>query len=170
MPRPFARLLLALVLVLTVGCDHATKHAAARSLSAGKVIELVPSVLDLRYVENHDVAFSVLGRLGISDARGLITGLAVATLGLIAVVWFRQRKSASPLEHLGFATALGGGLGNVVDRLARGFVVDFIHLHHWPVFNVADVAIAVGVGLILLGTWRRSIRGDLDLNAARGER
>ena len=148
------RWLLFTTLLLTVGCDHATKHGAATSLRGGRVVELVPELLDLRYVENHDVAFSLLGRLGLEEGSGVIGLLALLTVGVMTLTWFRRRATATRTEHVGFALALAGGIGNVLDRFTRGFVVDFIHIHHWPVFNVADMAVAVGMGLVLLASWR----------------
>ena len=64
-------------------------------------------------------------------------------------MWFAARKRASRAQHVAFALILSGALGNVIDRLMRGYVVDFIHLTRWPVFNVADIAVVAGV--ILLG-------------------
>ena len=157
MTTRLTRWLLSAALLLTVGCDHASKHGAATNLRGGRVIELIPNALDLRYVENHDVAFSLLGRFGLEGSRGVIGLLALLTVGVMSGMWFRRRNVASLAEHLGFALALAGGIGNVLDRFTRGFVVDFIHVHHWPVFNVADLAVAVGMALVLLSGWRSPI-------------
>lgn len=159
MKARFARWLFLAALLLTVGCDHATK-CGATSLRDGRVVELVPSVLDFRYVENHDVAFSLLRKLGFEEGRGAIGLLALLTVGVLTVMWFQRRAVATRLEHLGFSLALAGGVGNLIDRFARGYVVDFIHVHHWPVFNVADIAVAIGMALILFASWRRSVEPD----------
>ena len=60
------------------------------------------------------------------------------------------------IEGLGYATALAGAIGNHGDRLFRGHVVDWIHVHHWPVFNVADACLVAGMALIVLAQWRRT--------------
>jgi signal peptidase II len=77
---------------------------------------------------------------------------AGAWLGVLALMLFttsRWRRTTAP-ERVALGLLLGGALGNAIDRLIRGHVVDFIYVHHWPVFNVADIAITVGVGLLLL--------------------
>ncbi|GAP38182.1 lipoprotein signal peptidase [Piscinibacter sakaiensis] len=77
------------------------------------------------------------------------------TLGLLVAVWLiRQLKQTLPrFEAVGYSLILGGALGNVVDRLLRGQVVDFLDFHwqgmHWPAFNLADVAISIGVGCLI---------------------
>ncbi len=155
-----ARLLSLLALCAgLLGCDHATKLVAERDLSAGRVVTVVPNVLELRYARNHDVAFSALSRWDFHGKSTLL--LVVSLLVLVATIaaWVRYRRRAdapAPIIDVGFAFVLAGALGNVADRVVRGYVVDFIHLTHWPVFNVADACIVVG--LVLLGLSRSRAR------------
>ena len=119
------------------------------------MVTLVPSAVELRYARNHDIAFSALSQWDLPH-KGLVllvAGIVVllATLGL----WLRHRlarRGSWDLADVGFALVVAGALGNVADRLARGYVVDFIHVWRWPVFNVADVCIVLG--LIALGLSR----------------
>jgi signal peptidase II len=154
-PRTFP--LRAAILLLTLslfGCDHATKIAAHASLSEGRSVSLVSGVLELRYAANDDTAFSLLHNLGIPRTPGvLLAASALALLG-VAAMWFASRKRASRTQHVGFALVLAGALGNVVDRAARGYVVDFIHITRWPIFNVADIAVVAGVILLGLASLR----------------
>jgi signal peptidase II len=82
--------------------------------------------------------------------------IALGCLGVTAllVVW-RRRRRARWREHAAYVLLLAGAVGNVGDRIARGYVVDFIHLHHWPIFNVADALLVGGMVLLAL-SWRRS--------------
>lgn len=145
------RVLLGLLAVSLFGCDHATKLAAETKLGDGRSIPLVSGVLELRYAANDDTAFSLLHTFGLTRTPWPLLGLAlVASLGIVAV-WYFQRQHLGRIQHAGFALVLGGALGNVVDRAVRGYVVDFIHLTHWPVFNVADIAVVIGAALLLLG-------------------
>ena len=149
MGKQSARALLTTLLVFLVGCDHATKAVAKDTLGPGKIVTLIRGVLDLRYTENFDTAFS-LTRAWPSAAKPVfLTTIAVVTIVTLGVLAYERRKRASSAEVLGFTLILAGALGNVTDRLARGYVVDFIHLSHWPVFNVADVLVVAGVGLLL---------------------
>jgi signal peptidase II len=141
------------ILLLTLslfGCDHATKIAAEANLSRGRTVDVVSGVLELRYAPNPDTAFSLLRTFGVEHTPSgiLIAASALALLGVVAM-WIAARKRASRAQHIGFALVFAGALGNVVDRAVRGYVIDFIHLTRWPIFNVADVAVVAGV--ILLG-------------------
>lgn len=153
--RSVAKLLLITFVTFLVGCDHATKHAAQTMLAGKQPLSLLPGWLDLRYTENHDSAFSLFARAGV-HGMGVWLGVAASlVLAVLLVMWFRRRHEASSLEHLGFAFSVAGAIGNIVDRLLRGYVVDFIHVRYWPVFNVADIAVVIGVGLITLASFQR---------------
>lgn len=152
MARRLSLMLLLLMVLGLVGCDHATKAAAVSQLAGAPAVEVLPGVLELTYTENTDMAFSALRWIP-EDARRVF--LLVTGFGLVAgFSWILVRRRPSTLESIGYATALAGGLGNHGDRLFRGYVVDFIHLHHWPVFNVADACLLTGCALILLGSLR----------------
>jgi signal peptidase II len=140
-----------LVLTLSLfGCDHATKLAAEQSLSGGRTVDLVSGVLELRFAPNPDTAFSLLRTFGVPRTTPgvLVAAAGLALLGIIGM-WIASRKRASRAQHVGFALVVAGALGNVVDRAMRGYVVDFIHVTRWPIFNVADIAVVAGA--ILLG-------------------
>jgi signal peptidase II len=138
-----------MVLMLAlVGCDHATKVVARVTLRGNAPRSIVAGVLDLRYAENRDTAFSLLHRFGGPAKEALILGMSLLAVSAIAVAWWKRRRAASLLEHAAFTLVVGGAVGNVVDRIARGYVVDFIHVRMWPVFNVADMAICVGGALV----------------------
>lgn len=130
-----------------VGCDHATKQAAQEELRGEPPVTVVSGVLDLNYTENRDVGFSALRWIPYDVKHPLIIGANSLMICFFVVMWYRQRK-AWWLVHCAFALVIAGALGNVTDRLARGYVVDFIHLHHWPVFNVADICITIGGPLL----------------------
>lgn len=142
------RLGLLLLTLSLFGCDHATKLAAEQSLSHGRAVDVVSGVLELRFTTNDDTAFSLLHSVGIARPPIVLrTASALALLGVVAM-WIASRKRASRTQHVGFALVLAGGLGNVVDRAVRGSVIDFIHVTHWPIFNVADIAVVAGAALL----------------------
>jgi signal peptidase II len=139
------------------GCDHATKQVAAGSLEGREPVVLVAGVVDLQYRENRGVAFS-LERFVPRPLRAPIM-LAAPLLALGALAWAWRRHAAElSARTAAFALLAAGVLGNAVDRFARGYVVDFIHVHHWPIFNVADVCLVAGVALLLLAE-RRATAG-----------
>jgi signal peptidase II len=153
--RVAGRLLILFVLFVLVGCDHATKGVAKAELESGSARELIGGILSLRYVENTDIAFNLLRWVPetIRFPALVVTG-AVAVLAL-SILLFRARLAVGvPLIALVLVTA--GAMGNYLDRIFRGYVVDFVHLHHWPVFNVADMYISTGYALL---AWFVFLRG-----------
>jgi len=151
---PRQRWLKALVFSLSlfglVGCDHATKLAAETKLPVAG-ISLIKGVLELRYAQNPDVAFSALARLSLHPSPRLLATLGLAALSLLTLLYVRNRARMNVWGHLGFVMAMAGALGNVGDRFLRGYVVDFIHISYWPVFNVADVLVCLGMALTIVG-------------------
>jgi signal peptidase II len=144
------RLFSACGVLLLVSCDHATKHLAKTRLEGRAAVELVPGVLDLRYAENRDTAFSLVGDLLAPGPRFLLLS-SLALLATFMVLWLvlRHWQRLDLGARMGAALMLAGALGNTSDRLLRGYVVDFLHLHHWPIFNLADMAICAGTVLLL---------------------
>jgi signal peptidase II len=138
------RLLVVVLLLGLVACDQTTKHVATSALAHGRIVTLLPGVLDLRLAHNAGVAFSLMNGWGALA----IAAVQLAVLGGAALAWWRNR-GAGVAFHVALALVVGGAVANLVDRIARGSVVDFLHLAHWPIFNVADVAIVSG-GLLLV--------------------
>jgi signal peptidase II len=134
-----------------VGCDHATKWAAKGALEDRPPRQLLGRVLELRYAENRDVAFNLLRWVPESIRRDGLLIFGAAALAVLLVAAVRARR---PWVRAGLLLVTAGAMGNYFDRLARGYVVDFIHLTHWPVFNVADVYVVAGAALMALVAWR----------------
>jgi signal peptidase II len=153
MRRPYEIAALTSLLLSLVGCDHVTKAVAKSELEAQPAQAVIEPILKLRYVENTDVAFNLLRWVPehVREPLLLVTGaLAIIALGILLL-----RKRAPSWVRCGLLLVLAGAVGNYLDRLARGYVVDFIHITHWPVFNVADILIVVGGALVLLNQLRR---------------
>jgi len=136
--------------------DQVTKIAVVAGLGPGSSVELIPT-LDLVLVYNTGAAFSFLSTAG-GWQRWFFIGIAVVVCGFI-LHWMRELPRRARWYPLALALILGGAVGNVIDRVRIGAVVDFIDFHvgdwHWPAFNVADSAICVGAALLVLGTFRR---------------
>ncbi len=132
--------------------DQTTKAWAVRRLRFGDSIVLIPGFLNLDYAQNTGVAFSMLDDYGDPGRWGLS---AVAIFAGILVLYFFWKTPRSDDRILGaLALLLAGIAGNVTDRIRLGFVVDFIDVQfgtwHYPTFNVADMAIVTGAGLMIL--------------------
>jgi signal peptidase II len=151
------RLRLALVAAVSVlVLDQVTKAIVARSMTLYESIPLLP-FFSLTYVRNTGAAFGLLG--GLSPAVRLPLFCLVTVGAVFALVsYLRDLRPDESLIALALGGILGGAAGNLVDRLRFHEVVDFLHLHYggfdWPMFNVADSAISVGVALVLIRSFR----------------
>ncbi|MCG5534771.1 signal peptidase II [Ectothiorhodospira mobilis] len=139
--------------VTVLGLDQLTKSIAEHQLVQFAPVEVLP-FFNLSLVYNTGAAFSLLGEAG-GWQRWLFIALALG-VSVILVVWMRRLSPGEGLTAAALALVLGGALGNVIDRVWHGHVIDFIDLHyagyHWPAFNLADSAITVGAVLLIAGS------------------
>jgi signal peptidase II len=140
---------------LVVALDQATKWMAEAALDPYVPVPLAPS-FNLTLMYNEGAAFSFLAGAG-GWQRWFFVGLAAAVAVALAV-WLVRLKSGERVTAAGIALVMGGAVGNLIDRIDTGRVVDFIQVYYaqwsWPAFNLADSAITLGVGLLLLATLR----------------
>jgi signal peptidase II len=143
------------VLVLgavVVVLDQITKAMVLTHLAPGTHVDIVEGFVTLTLVMNPGLAFGLLGSVP-SGWRWVVALLSVAALAVLARVALRVLPAGSRLDHVAIGLIFGGAVGNLIDRVRFGAVVDFVDLHargyHWPAFNVADSGISVGV--VLLG-------------------
>ena len=132
------------VAALTIGADQFSKAVVRATLNPTQHLPLVP-FLHLTYVQNTGTAFGLF-----RGHPGVFIALSVAVGAWIIVEWRRSHADAPRATRHALALILGGAIGNLIDRVRFGYVVDFIDLRVWPVFNVADSAITIGVGWLLL--------------------
>jgi signal peptidase II len=137
--------------------DQATKAIVVRSLALHEYVPLVDGLLSLSHVRNRGAAFGILSDWDVPYQSVLLSALSLGALFAIAYYFLRLPR-VSRLPRLALALVLGGAVGNLVDRVRLGYVVDFVHAYwrqyQWPDFNVADSAITVGVALLVLDILR----------------
>ena len=139
------------IAILVFVLDQASKYwvTSILDLRTRGYVELLP-VFDLTWVENRGVSMGLFRAAGDAE-RWLLVGVTLAIA--VGVAWWIARE-ASRTDVLALGLVLGGALGNIIDRVRYGYVVDFFHAfwhdHHFYVFNVADAAITVGVMILLL--------------------
>ncbi len=138
--------------LFVVAADQLSKAWASAALSLHEPVEVLP-VLSLTLMHNEGAAFSLLSDAG-GWQRWFLTALAVV-LGVVIAVWIHRLPATARLQSAALGLVLGGAVGNLVDRLRLGHVVDFIDCHyrgwHWPAFNIADAAITLGAILLIMG-------------------
>ena len=148
-----ARNVLALASVVIVVLDQVTKQMVRAGIALHDSVEVIPGLLNLVHVRNTGAAFGFLNLADIAYKRVLMTGLAL--IALAAVGWFASQVGPrAVLARVGLALIVGGAVGNLIDRALVGHVVDFVDVYwgsvHFWAFNVADSAITVGAGLLIL--------------------
>ena len=128
-----------IIAILIAALDQIIKIIVIKYMFLGQSMPLINQLIKLTYVRNTGVAFSLF--VGFSSYLAIVGTIVVAL-----VIYFHYRLSIHHfLVHLGLSFILGGSLGNLIDRFFRGYVVDYMDITIWPVFNLADVMINIGV-------------------------
>lgn len=139
------------VVLSVLAVDQVSKQLAERFLGLWQPLPVLP-VVSLTLGYNTGAAFSFLGTAG-GWQRALFVAVGVVA-SVVIVIWLRRLPGDERWSCWALSLILGGALGNLIDRLVHGHVIDFIHLHydrwHYPVFNIADSAITVGVVMVLI--------------------
>jgi lipoprotein signal peptidase len=168
-PRPSTssrarRLALLLVVAsLVIVADQVTKHLVEREVR-GRVVHVMPG-FDLRYARNPGAAWGLLADVRETYRRPFFIGVSILAMAFIVFTYSRATAEQRRLR-LALALILGGALGNFIDRMTYGYVVDFVDWHarllgrtrHWPTFNIADAGITVGVILLAFDLFPRRAR------------
>ena len=142
------------IAVSIIGLDQLTKHWVIEKFRLGETIPIVLDFFNLTYVQNKGAAFGLLSQANPSFRIPFFIIVPLVALGSIGYVFKKISENDVKLS-VALSLVIAGAIGNLIDRLRFGFVVDFLDFHwrwtyHFPAFNVADSAICLGVGLIML--------------------
>lgn len=150
-------------LAVVVVLDQATKALVMERFAMFELKTVIPGLFDLTYLTNTGAAFGLLAGAQTVWRQVFFVGVAVAAIGVMVFSYRQFRRQGRIFAHA-IGLIAGGAVGNLIDRLQFGAVVDFLYFHigthYWPAFNVADSAICVGVGLFLLGSMLASRSPD----------
>ncbi|HXE81443.1 MAG TPA: signal peptidase II [Vicinamibacterales bacterium] len=156
-PPAAARLHEWLLIGVIVALDQITKQLVVRSLAVRESVTIIPGLLDFTHVRNTGAAFGLLNSVDFPGKTMVISGVALAAL-LVMAAYAAALPARQKLARLGLALVLGGAAGNLIDRIRQGYVVDYVDFYwrgwHFWAFNVADAAITIGVGLVILDLLR----------------
>ena len=145
----------AVTAALTIAADQLVKLWVVSSLAPGESFKLFWGI-EIIHVKNSGAAFGLFSRSGWAI---FIVDLVVVIIAIAWLFWSRTARDMGIVVFIGIGLMVGGALGNMIDRVFRGTVVDYFDLHWWPVFNVADVAIVVGVIIVVIAVLL-SMRSD----------
>jgi signal peptidase II len=145
-----------ILLILVIVLDQLSKVLVVNSFHLYDSLEIIPGFFSLTYLTNKGAAFGFLAGVDAAWRHYFFLCLACVALVFLAIAWYRMRKN-HPFYGPALAMIAGGAIGNVIDRVRFGAVIDFLDFyiagHHWPAFNVADSSITVGVGLFLVANF-----------------
>jgi signal peptidase II len=154
-PAAFFYVVAAAVLVI----DQITKLRIVQSMSRGESRRVLGDFFRITYVHNDGAAFGL-------DLGGRWSFIIVTVLVAAFILFYYARSERAPIARWALALILGGALGNLADRIRIGEVVDFFHVSvagfSWPIFNVADIGVSVGVGLLALHLFRKEVPENAD--------
>ncbi|MGT2750228.1 signal peptidase II [Streptococcus orisasini] len=151
------KILLPFTVLLLVGLDQLSKFLVVKSIALGKIVNVIPNVVSLTYLRNTGAAFSIL-----ENQQGFFTIMTIVVLGAAVYYLIKFMQSNKVWLLAGLVLIISGGLGNFIDRLRLGYVVDMVHLDFidFAVFNAADSYLSVGVVLLIIALWREEKYGD----------
>lgn len=151
---PLRYKILLIVAPLTLLLDQLSKVYIDRTFFLGQSLTVFENFFHIAYVRNKGAAFGILA----GSAWRIPFFVGIAVVAALAILWYLHRtRDDQTVLQVALALIFAGAIGNLIDRIRLGEVIDFIDVHwyqhHWPAFNVADTAICVGVGLMILDLW-----------------
>jgi signal peptidase II len=142
-----------LVVIAILALDRWTKFLIQSRLTLDDSVTVIDGFFNITYVRNTGVAFGIFSSIS-SPAKSVLLSAFAALAAVLVIGYSLRTPLRNRLLHVALALILGGALGNLYDRIAYGYVVDFLEVYvrsyHWPSFNVADSAISIGVVLLAI--------------------
>ena len=135
--------------ILVFIIDQLVKHLVVSTMHLGQSFPVIKGIFHITYVLNPGAAFGML-----EHQRCFFIVVALAAV-LLGGAFYKKLQQESFLMRSGAGLLLGGAVGNLADRIQSGLVVDFLDFRIWPVFNIADIAICAGAGILIFDIWQR---------------
>ena len=132
-----------ILIIITIFLDQAVKYYVHANMTVGQSIPIIKDIFHITYVLNPGAAFGIL------EHKRSFFVIIVFLMLAISYYAYRKINHMDNFLKLGMGLLIGGAIGNLIDRLKTGYVIDFIDFRVWPVFNIADISIVVGVGIII---------------------
>lgn len=134
-----------IIIAVVVALDQWTKYLIQVNLELNQTIPMIDGIFHITYIHNTGAAFSLF-----QDKTGFLIAMQLTVIAIVLVYLVKKRKKEHGLLLISLALIAAGGMGNLIDRAVNGYVVDFLDLRVWPIFNVADISVCVGCGLLVL--------------------
>lgn len=133
------------IIGILVALDQLIKYLIQSNMILNQSVPVVEGIFHITYIHNYGAAFSIL-----EGKQAFLIAVTLIGIAVVMIYIGLKRKSAHWCLMLSLALVAGGGIGNLINRIREGYVVDFLDFRIWPVFNVADICVCCGCGLLLL--------------------
>lgn len=134
-----------LIIIAAVALDQLIKYAVVNSMALYQTIPVLEDIFHITYIHNTGAAFSMM-----EGMRVFLILLPLIMIACAVIYMFIKRKTGHPLMMTSVALIAGGGIGNLIDRALLGYVVDYLDFRVFPIFNLADICVCTGCGLLIL--------------------
>lgn len=134
-----------LIIIAAVALDQLIKYAVVNSMALYQTIPVLEDIFHITYIHNTGAAFSMM-----EGMRVFLILLPLIMIACAVIYMFIKRKAGHPLMMTSVALIAGGGIGNLIDRALLGYVVDYLDFRVFPIFNLADICVCTGCGLLIL--------------------
>ncbi len=134
-----------IIIAIVVALDQWTKYLIQSNLVLNSTIPLINGIFHITYIHNTGAAFSLF-----QNKTGFLISIQLVVIVIVLVYLIKRQKKEHWCLLLSLSLIASGGIGNLIDRAGNGYVVDFLDFRIWPIFNIADISVCVGCGLIVL--------------------
>jgi len=133
------------IIAIVIVLDQLTKYLIQANFDLNTTVSLIDGIFHITYIHNSGAAFSLF-----ENKTGFLIAMQVIVISIVLVYLVKKQKKEHWCLLLSLSLIVAGGMGNLIDRAAKGYVVDFLDFRIWPIFNVADISVCVGCGLLVL--------------------
>ncbi|MDF3001411.1 MAG: lspA [Bacillota bacterium] len=134
-----------IIIAFILIADQGIKYLIQAAMELNQSIPLIDGIFHITYIHNYGAAFSIL-----QNKTVFLIAVQVIVISGILIYLIQKRKTEHTMLLLSLALIVAGGLGNLIDRAVNGYVIDFLDVRIWPIFNIADISVCVGCGLMVL--------------------
>jgi len=134
-----------IIIAIIIAVDQLSKFLIQSGMELNQTISLINGVFHITYIHNYGAAFSIF-----QNKTEFLIAIQLVVISGVLVYLIKRRKIDHWALLLSLSLIAAGGFGNLIDRAAKGYVVDFLDFRVWPIFNVADISVCVGCGLMVL--------------------
>jgi lipoprotein signal peptidase len=134
-----------IIIAVVIALDQLVKYLIRTNMDLNSSVPIIDGIFHITYIHNNGAAFSIL-----ENKTAFLIAMQIIVIVIVLIYLIKRQKKDHWCLLLSLSLIAAGGMGNLIDRAANGYVVDFLDFRVWPIFNVADISVCVGCGLLVL--------------------